>query len=168
MPGRRQAITWTNDGILLIGPLGTNFREILSKIHTFSFKKMHLKTSSAKWRPFCLGLNVLTHVRILYLESQPHPPGTNELKFQIRLCYTRTHQYIRWCKCQWHYINSPDTECRKQRKLVQDAYMGPYHGWISHHNSISMEILFSSHQNFNKVRITEFCTWYANHAVQNL
>ena len=27
-PGRRQAIIWTNDGILLIGPLGTNFSEI--------------------------------------------------------------------------------------------------------------------------------------------
>ena len=58
-PGRRQAIIWTNAGILLIGPLGTNFSEILSKIHTFSFKKMHFKTSSAKWRPFCFGLNVL-------------------------------------------------------------------------------------------------------------
>ena len=58
-PGRRQAIIWTNAGILLIGPLGTNFNEILIEIHTFSFKKMHLKMSSAKWRPFCLGLNVL-------------------------------------------------------------------------------------------------------------
>ena len=38
-PGRRQAIIWTNDGILLTGPLGTNLSEILSKIHTFSFKK---------------------------------------------------------------------------------------------------------------------------------
>ena len=27
-PGWRQAITWTNAGILLIGPLGTNFSEI--------------------------------------------------------------------------------------------------------------------------------------------
>ena len=60
-PGRHQAITWTNAGILLIGPLGTNFSEILIKIPTFSFKKMRLKVSSAKWRPFCLGLNVLTH-----------------------------------------------------------------------------------------------------------
>ena len=59
-PGRRQAIIWTNTGILLIGPLGTNFNEILIEIQTFSFKKMHLKMSSAKWRPFCLGLNVLT------------------------------------------------------------------------------------------------------------
>ena len=58
-PGRRQAIIWTNAGILLIGPLGTNFIEILIRIQTFSFKKMHLKMSSAKWRPFCLGLNVL-------------------------------------------------------------------------------------------------------------
>ena len=61
-PGRRQAIIWTNDGILLIRPLGTNFSEILIGIQTFSFKKMHLKMSSAKWRPFCLGLNVLTHI----------------------------------------------------------------------------------------------------------
>ena len=57
-PGRRQTIIWTNDGMLLIGPLGTNFSEILIRIQTFSFKKMHLKMSSAKWRPPCLGLNV--------------------------------------------------------------------------------------------------------------
>ena len=47
-PGRRQAIIWTNAGILLIGPLRTNFSEIVIGIQTFSFKKMHLKTSSAK------------------------------------------------------------------------------------------------------------------------
>ena len=58
--GRRQAIIWTSAGILLIGSLGTNISEILIRIQTFSFKKMLLKMSSAKWRPFCLGLNVLT------------------------------------------------------------------------------------------------------------
>ena len=47
-------------GILLIRPLRTNFSEILSEIHTFSFNKMHLKMSSAKRRPVCLSLNVLT------------------------------------------------------------------------------------------------------------
>ena len=62
-PARRQAIIWTNAGILLIGPLGTNFSEILIEILTFSFKKMHLKMSSGKWRPSCLGLNVLTSLR---------------------------------------------------------------------------------------------------------
>ena len=58
-PGRRQAIIWTSAGILLIGPLGTNVSEILIEIHIFSFKKMQLKTSSTKWRPFRLSLNVL-------------------------------------------------------------------------------------------------------------
>ena len=60
-PDRRQAIILTNAGILLIWTLGTNFNEILIEIHTFSFKNFHLKMSSGKWRPFCLGLNVLNH-----------------------------------------------------------------------------------------------------------
>ena len=62
-PGRRQAIIWTNAWILLIGPLGTNVSEILIEIIIFSFMKMCLKVSSAKWRPFCLGLNVLINRR---------------------------------------------------------------------------------------------------------
>ena len=66
-PGQRQAIIWTNAGILLIQSLGTNFSEILIEVLTFSFKKMHLNMSSAKWRPFCLSLNVLMHQ-----ETQPH------------------------------------------------------------------------------------------------
>ena len=60
-PGRRQAIIWTNAGILLIEPLWTNFSESLIGIQIFSFTKMRMKMSSVKWRPFCLGLNVLTH-----------------------------------------------------------------------------------------------------------
>ena len=58
-PDRCQAIIWANAGLLLIGPLGTNFSEILIEILTFSFKKMRLKMSSAKRRTFCLGLNML-------------------------------------------------------------------------------------------------------------
>ena len=59
-PGRRQAIIWTNDGMLLSGPLGTNFSDISIGIDTFVFKKLLMKMSSGKWRQFCLGLNVLT------------------------------------------------------------------------------------------------------------
>ena len=65
-PDRHQAIIWTNAGILLIGPLGTNFSEILIEILTFSFEKMRLKVSSAKRRPFCLGLNVLKLLYFLF------------------------------------------------------------------------------------------------------
>ena len=59
VPGRHQAIIWTNAGILLIWTLGTNFSEAFNEIHTFSFKKMQLKMS-AKWWQFCLSLNVLS------------------------------------------------------------------------------------------------------------
>ena len=41
--GRCQTIIWTNAGILLIGPLRTNFSKILIGIYTFSFKNLHLK-----------------------------------------------------------------------------------------------------------------------------
>ena len=59
-PGRHQAIIWTNAGILLIWTLGTNFSEILSEIHIFSFKKIYLKMPSAKMaailsRPQCVN-----------------------------------------------------------------------------------------------------------------
>ena len=65
-PERRQAIIWSNAGLLLIRPWATNFSEILIGIHTFSFKKTHLKMSSAKWRPFYFGLNVLSAVHFLH------------------------------------------------------------------------------------------------------
>ena len=38
-PGRRQAIIWTNDVILWIRPLGTNFSEILIEFLTFDSRK---------------------------------------------------------------------------------------------------------------------------------
>ena len=67
---------WTNAGILLIQTIRTNFSEILSEIHKFSFKEMHFKMS-AKWRQFCLSLNVLTNT---------HPCISNCL--WIKSCFT--------------------------------------------------------------------------------
>ena len=49
-PGWRQAIIWTNAGILLIRPQGTNFSEISINNLSFSFTKKRLKVSSAKCR----------------------------------------------------------------------------------------------------------------------
>ena len=54
-PGRHQAIIWTNDGILMIGPLGTNFSEIRIRYSSFHSLKLHLNPSSVKWWPFCPG-----------------------------------------------------------------------------------------------------------------
>ena len=61
-PGRRQTIIWTNTGILLVGPLGTNFNEIAIGIQTFSVKKMHFKMSSGKWRPLYLILSIYYYI----------------------------------------------------------------------------------------------------------
>ena len=69
-PGRRQAIIWTNAAILLIGPLGTNFSEILNELQTFSLKKILLKMSSAKCCPFRLGLNVLRTFWLWHTQEQ--------------------------------------------------------------------------------------------------
>ena len=44
----------TSAGLLSIGHLGTNFSGILINIPNCSLTKMHMKMSSAKWRPFCL------------------------------------------------------------------------------------------------------------------
>ena len=95
-PGRRQAITWTNVGILLIGPLGTNFSEMLIEIHTFSFKKIHLKMSG-KWRPFCLGLNVLRktiHSHRIYTHKLRTNMTTHYLiKEENRIMYVLQHWF---------------------------------------------------------------------------
>ena len=50
-PGRRHIIAWTIDGILQWN---------LKKIK----KKMYLIMPSGNWRPFCLGLNVLTQLDV--------------------------------------------------------------------------------------------------------
>ena len=53
LPGWRPAIISTNADIYLIWLQVTYFNEISFEIQIFSFKKMHLKMSSAKCRPFC-------------------------------------------------------------------------------------------------------------------
>ena len=105
-PGRRQAIVWTNAGILLIRTLGTNFSEILVEIHSFSFSKKHLKRSSAKWRLFDLCLNELNDTfnaqryvdEVIQLEFVPYVQGHgwifqhhNTFPHAVRL----THEFMR-------------------------------------------------------------------------
>ena len=110
----------TNAGILLIGTLGTNFSEILVEIHTFSFKNIHLKMSSGKWRPFCLGLNVLIYMsdmemQLIFLQTlieslgSMHDiiPGICGQCFEIQLS-TAKYPMVRrlWAYCPalfyWH------------------------------------------------------------------
>ena len=61
-----QVIIWTNAAILSMWPWRTYFSEILFQIEKFSFMEMHCKMSSAKWQPFCLGLNVFKWLDMKY------------------------------------------------------------------------------------------------------
>ena len=57
LPGRRQADIWTNAGILLIRPLGSNFSEILIPIQAFSFNAFEnvvWKMPAIQSRPQCV------------------------------------------------------------------------------------------------------------------
>ena len=61
LPVLWKAITWTNVNLSLVEPLGTDFSEIWKKSLQFSIEKTHLNMLSAKWLPFCFGLNVLIY-----------------------------------------------------------------------------------------------------------
>ena len=54
-PEQRQTIFWTNTGILLIGPLGTNFGEILIEVQAFFLNIIRLKMTSANIGYFVLA-----------------------------------------------------------------------------------------------------------------
>ena len=92
-PGRRQAIIWTNAGVLLIRTMGTHFSETLIEIIMFSFQKMRLKVSSWKWRPFCLGLNVLIWRKKVTIVK------THFICIEMAFCYTSLDK---WHKIYMH------------------------------------------------------------------
>ena len=106
-PGRRQAIIWTNVGILLTGPLGTNFIEIVIKILTFSFKKMRVKMSSGKCRPSCLGFNLLMMCM--------HIPYTLKVTILMSLVILQRYNILRTCKSN-RYPPLADTHVQRFRK----------------------------------------------------
>ena len=95
-PGRRQAIIWTNAGLLSIGPLRTYFSENLIKIQQFSLKKMHVKMSSAKCRPSCLGLNVLMYHLLTTAQLQPYKWHYASMRAMMILACTAINR-------QYHY-----------------------------------------------------------------
>ena len=59
-PGRRQAIIWTNAGILLVGITRNKLRWNFNRSPCIFIHKNPFENVVWKWWPFCLGLNVLT------------------------------------------------------------------------------------------------------------
>ena len=95
-PRRRQAIIWTNDGILLIGPSGTNFTEILIAIQTFSWNKIHLKMSSVKSASISSWPQCFTHLHLVpskCIIALSH----HWFKKQLGTCSVPSHYLNQWC-----------------------------------------------------------------------
>ena len=60
LPSQCQAIIWPNDRMLLVGPLGTNFSEILIKILTVSFnafERVVCGMTAILSQPHCVNQN---------------------------------------------------------------------------------------------------------------
>ena len=86
---------------MLIGPLGTNFSEILIAIEAFSFKKMHLKMSSAKWRLnvfwlLCTGAEPFIKKQ-LRIEILLHQHNIQDIKEYLK-------EYLERHLVNWHVI----------------------------------------------------------------
>ena len=64
-PGRRQAIIWTNAGILLIEPLATNLASILSRPQCVNSHAVHLVIPEHHEQFYYLHLSILLYSRML-------------------------------------------------------------------------------------------------------
>ena len=75
--GQCEAIIWTNAGILLIAPLGTNFNETLIKIHIFPSSASPVYS---QWGAITLPSSILFY-DILYSTSVTERGHKSEFKF---------------------------------------------------------------------------------------
>ena len=102
-------------------------KPLSESIQTFPFKKMHLQMSSAKYRPFCLGLNVLSaypmpnlaanlsvlvfffistqnisfnkiHLKVSFTKSCPFCPELNVLKKYMEIASKKSGLPWIWAK----------------------------------------------------------------------
>ena len=77
-PGRRQAIIWTNAGILWVG----SFSEILVRIHTFSLKKMHWNCRLENGCQ-CGDLIGNMYSEMILLKLKPYITGADEFMISV-------------------------------------------------------------------------------------
>ena len=104
-PGRRQAIIWTNAGILLIRTLGTNFSEILNVIHAFHSRKCIWKCRLRNaihfpW-PQCAKVVIIHHN--LYCRLHAWNGYSLILMIMSWVDMLKKHA-IHWMKLLWHEL----------------------------------------------------------------
>ena len=103
------------------GSLRTKFGETWINTQQFSFKKIQLKLSSAKWRPFCLGRNVLMHdTRRCIHVAIKRTSLVQAMTTFFALSYYRTYHWISGHLEQYvmeihnHLFDKIDETCRHQ------------------------------------------------------
>ena len=101
-----------------IGLFGTKFSEILIEILTFSFKKMSLKVSSAKWRPFYLSLNVLTMI-FKHTLASGYAASQSDARFETLNMTLIIETSKNWAKMTYMYTET------QQNTTSQDLYILP-------------------------------------------
>ena len=132
-PGRRQAIIWTIAGLLLIGPLGTNLSEILIGVQTFS---LHLKKRSAKWRPFCPGLNVLSNGSASY-EGHSLSEMTAWVDDYIIHIYMECNRSWRFSLCWYCYVTM--VKCYSSARAI--CWHGDVIDTLDHYITFSWKLI---------------------------
>ena len=136
-----QAIIWNNAGILSIGLLGTNFSEIWIKILTFSFKKMCWKVSSAKWRPFCLSLNVLIMLqKVLVNQHVTHPLYINCRSDNTTICQKYFHIKIQYADISFVYAGMYINIIYLWKPTMMVAEYSPIWTWFHWYSIILMKM----------------------------
>ena len=82
-------------------------------VNWISYKKIHLKMSSGKWRPFCLGLNVLTKQLIIDIHA-PHHCMTHE---RNKCSPISMHRITTWPEARYFSYRKSESPSEIQLKL---------------------------------------------------
>ena len=100
-----QILTWRRTGanawLLSIGPLATNFNELLLKKTRTLVTKVHLKLSSAKWRPSFPGGICLWHTHQDPLTNTNVRIIHTSYRHNFRIVSSMNHMrqcYLCWCE----------------------------------------------------------------------
>ena len=116
----RQAITWTNAGLLSNGLLWTNFSETQIKTPSCSFKKMHLKLLSAKM------------AATLSMGRWVNPLRAKFFRGNIKHIFTF---YV--IPPHWYDTSGIDISCKKKHVTHDVQSSGNFHvSMYSHHGTV--------------------------------
>ena len=160
-----QAITWTNNGLLSIGNLGTNFSEIWIKIHNFSFMK------NAFEYVVCEMVAILSRGRwINTLRLVMHYASMKWLiMFQVMACamFAVKHTPNKWwsSKCHWIKFTLQGSSLKNRHLKMLSPSWQPccsslsvsicvtgshaWHSWVCYQQTHKQRVLMHRHQGLN-------------------